>query len=350
MRPELPKYWIGLLGGPVTPEVRHHVQIPENQGLLIREVVPDSPAAKAGIEKFDILLRANDAELHEMTDLIDLVRTLGEQKAQITLEVLRHGERDTVYITPEERPAHVALQGGNIGPGFEGGIPGLPGEFQQLLEQRGLAGGPEGQGFDFRHFGPGVVIGRGAVGVGEMPNGVTVNIQKNEGQPTKITVQRGEESWEVTGDDAESLKALPEDVRPFVERMLHGGGPANFSLDMPEMGNMPHRPAFDGERLRERLEAMERQLQEMQRADAAGTQVRRTAGSVELGDEVVQFWSQRCHGAVHRRAMGRPSRIRHPGGTLQRRAVREIARPGFFCCRHTPCAVAASPTNFARTF
>ncbi len=259
-RPEMPKYWIGLLGGPVTPEVRHHVQLPENQGLMIREVVPDSPAAKAGIEQFDILLRANDAELHEMTDLVDLVRTQGEQKSQITLEVLRHGKRDAVYITPEERPAHVAQQGGGFGRGFGDGFGGGFGHgFGDGF------GGPEGgAGFDFRHFGPGVIVGRGGAGIAGMPNGVSVSIQKQDGEPTKITVKRGDETWEVVGDDAESLKQLPDDLRPFVERMLHGGGPANFNIEMPELGNMPQRPGFDGERIRERLEAMERRLQEMQ--------------------------------------------------------------------------------------
>ena len=260
---EMPKYWIGLLGGPVTPEVRHHVQIPENQGLMIREVVPDSPAAKAGIEKFDILLRANDAELHEMTDLVDLVRTQGEQKGQITLEVLRHGERETVYVTPEERPAHVAQQGGRMGgafgPGFEGGIEGLPGELQQFFGGQLEGGRP----FDFRNFGPGVIVGGEGMGMAQMPNGVSISIQKQDGEPTKITVKRGEESWEVIGDDAESLKQLPEDLRPFVERMLRGNGQANFNIEMPELGRMPQHPGFDGERIRERLEAMERQLNEM---------------------------------------------------------------------------------------
>lgn len=270
---DVPKYWIGLLGGPVSPEVRHHIEVPENQGLMIRQVVPDSPAAKAGIEQFDILLRANDNELHEMADLVDLVRTQGDQKGQITLEVLRHGKRDTVYITPEARPAHVAMQGGGggfhgegIGGGIEG-FDGIPGELRQFF---GRGGGPVGgpEGFDFRQFGPGVVLGNQGVGVAQMPNGeVSINIQKDNDGPAKITVKRGDETWEVTGDDAESLQALPEDLRPFVERMLRGNGPANFDVELPAFGNLPGgpggRPGFDGERIRQRLEAMERRLEEM---------------------------------------------------------------------------------------
>lgn len=268
--PEMPKYWIGLLGYEQVPaEVRHHIDLPENQGVMVRDVRPNSPAAKSGLEQYDILLRANDTELHEMNDLRDLVRTQGEQKGQITLEVLRHGKRDTVYVTPEETPADLAQQMRSINPGvgveggFPGGIEGLPGELQQLFGQNGPEGAPR---FNFRHFGPGVIVdGNGAAaGVAQMPNGVSISVQKNDGEPTKVTVKRGNESWEVNGDDPESLKALPEDLRPFVDRMIHGGG-QGFNIEMPQFGNMPHRPSFDGERLRERLEAMERRLEEMQK-------------------------------------------------------------------------------------
>ena len=104
----------------------------------------------------------------------------------------------------------------------------------------------------------------GGQGAAQMPNGVSITIQKENDQPAKVTVKRGNETWEVTGDDPESLKALPDDLRPFVERMLHGGGPANFNIDLPAFGQMPGRPVFDGEQLRQRLEAMERRLEEMQ--------------------------------------------------------------------------------------
>src|SRR5262245_15019342 len=64
-RVEMPKYWIGLLGGPIPADdaLRAHLDLPENQGLRVENVVPDSPAAKAGLKRHDILLRANDQDL-----------------------------------------------------------------------------------------------------------------------------------------------------------------------------------------------------------------------------------------------------------------------------------------------
>jgi membrane-associated protease RseP (regulator of RpoE activity) len=258
LQPELPKYWIGLRGGVVGDDdaLRAHLDLPANQGLLIVDVVPDSPAAKAGLKKHDILLRANDVELRDMNDLIELVATEGEKKGQITLDIVRHAERETVYITPEERPADAyASQGGGMGGGFGGEFPqGFPRELFGQLERGGQ------MPFNFRNFGPGVIVG--GHGFANMPNGVSVSVHKEAGKPTKVTVKRGDQSWEVSGDDPESLKQLPEDLRPFVERMLQGGSPLGMNIQVPNI-EVPEVPAFDDRRLNERLEQMERQMNEL---------------------------------------------------------------------------------------
>ena len=259
---EVPAYWIGLLGGEIDADhvLRAHVDLPHGQGLLVASVVPDSPAAKAGLKRHDILLRANDAELRTMRDLVELVRTEGEKQGQITLEILRHGERATIYLTPEERPADApGPQGRPGGGGFGGGLQfpeGLPNELFDELERRGLP-------FDFRNFGPGVIVGGGR-GLAGMPNGVTISVQKQDGQPARITVKRGDETWEVVGDDEESLQQLPEDLRPFVEQMLHGGSPLGMDFQMPNLEGLG-RPGAGDERLLERLQKMEERMAELQR-------------------------------------------------------------------------------------
>ncbi|MEX0613308.1 MAG: PDZ domain-containing protein [Pirellulales bacterium] len=258
--PAAPKYWIGLVGGPIGPDhpLRAHVDIPEDQGMLVVEVVPDSPAAKAGVKTNDLLLRANDADLREMQDLVKLVITEGEKKGQIAVEVLRRGQRETVYITPEERPADAPRpQGGGFGRAFAPGF-GMPGgvELPQdlLREFRDVP-------LEFRQFGPGVVVGGGGAGIANLPNGVSVSINKQGDEPTRITVKRGGETWEVVGDDPKSLEQLPEDLRPIIEQMLHGHSLPGMNFRQPGQGGLPE--LGDG-RLRERLERMERRMQELQ--------------------------------------------------------------------------------------
>jgi membrane-associated protease RseP (regulator of RpoE activity) len=283
---EVPKFWIGLMGGPIPPELRAHLDVPENQGVMVMNVLPDSPAAKAGLKNFDIVLRANDTDLKDMRDLMELVKTAGDQKASLSLEVLRKGGRETVTVTPAERPAHIAMQGmpGQEGQGGQGGFGAMPGgpdmqqNMQQLLQQFGAGGG---RPFAFRQFGPGVVVNGQPFGGGAaIPNGVSVSITKQNNEPAHITIKRGNESWEVTGDDAESLQQLPDDLRPFVEQLLtqnHDGvgGMGNFNVQVPPQGMrgmmqpgmpgmMPQMGDDLDQKLQERLNAIEQQLKDLQ--------------------------------------------------------------------------------------
>lgn len=256
-QPAAPKYWIGLGVGQISPDhaLRSFVDIPENQGLLVATVAPNSPAEKAGLKKHDILLRANDTDLRELSDLTDLVSAEGAKKGQITLEVLRKSGRETVYVTPEDRPAEAQrpqVGDDSFGGGFGVlGQDGLPKELLHRFQGR--------TPFEFRNFGPGVIVGGG--GIGDIPDGVSVSVSKEGDKPAHITVKRGDETWEVTGDDEESLKKLPDDLRPFVEGMLHGNSPMRF-LDQgrADDGQMPN---FGDGRLRERLERMEQQMKKM---------------------------------------------------------------------------------------
>jgi membrane-associated protease RseP (regulator of RpoE activity) len=264
---EAPKYWIGLLGGLIQEDhpLRAHLDLPKGEGLLVADVVPNSPASKAGLKKNDILLRANDTPLKAMTDLVELVGTEGEKDGQIALEVFRRGERETIYVTPEERPADAQVSTGGFGEGGfgEGGF-GDGGELPRGVEEmmRQLQAGQ--RPFNFRNFGPGVIVGEGRGGLANVPNGVSVSITKTNGEPTRITVKRGDETWEVVGDDPKSLEKLPEDLRPFVSRMLRGGGPVSFDLQAPNMERLERR-GFGDDRLSERLEQMERRMEELQR-------------------------------------------------------------------------------------
>jgi membrane-associated protease RseP (regulator of RpoE activity) len=257
----LPKYWIGLLGGTISPDspLRAQLDLPENQGLIVARIVPDGPAAKAGLKQHDILLRANDKDLHEMQDLVELVLTEGPSKGKIALEVLRHNKRETVNLTPEERPANAPM------PQQLGGLDGALGGSD--LSPNDLFGQLSGRlPAEFRNFGPGVIVGGNGNGVGpgvaNMPNGVSVSIQKQNDQPAHITVKRGSDTWDIVGDDPESLKKLPEDLRPFVEQMVQGHGK---NMAMPNFNRGPGAPGAESGRVRERLERMEQRLEELQK-------------------------------------------------------------------------------------
>jgi hypothetical protein len=66
----------------------------------------------------------------------------------------------------------------------------------------------------------------------------------------------------MSGDDPESLKQLPDDLRPFVENMVHSN---KMNIQMPK-AHPNFGPAIgDDGQMRDRLERMEQQLDEMQK-------------------------------------------------------------------------------------
>ena len=60
------EYWLGVECLPVMPALRAQLNLPEKQGLLVAAVMPDSPAAKAGIKQHDVLLRVGEKPLAEV--------------------------------------------------------------------------------------------------------------------------------------------------------------------------------------------------------------------------------------------------------------------------------------------
>ena len=246
-------YWIGLSGGPVSPELRAQLDLPAGQGVIVREVVPDSPAAKAGLEKYDVLLRAGDQDLGAMQPLVELVVTTGKAGKPLSLELLRKGARRTVVVVPAARPAppqppNQAWSGN--GPGRAQGF---------LVPFWG-----ENRPFEFRSFGPAVIVGPGRA-LSRLPDNVSISIKKQDDGKVHITVTRGNDSWDVVGDDPESLAKLPDDIRPVILQVLHAGGLPEIVL--PNIPNMPQAmpmPQPNDQQFRQRLDQMEQKLQKMQ--------------------------------------------------------------------------------------
>jgi membrane-associated protease RseP (regulator of RpoE activity) len=236
-RPASP-YYIGVAAEKASDQLRAHIDLPDGVGLVVLQVFEGSPADEGGLKEHDILVAADGTELRELDDLINVVKQhSGEQMTQFTLDVIRSGQPQTLWVTPAERPQPEQL----VQPGFGGDVPAL-GDDRRMFDRLLPGGGGFGmQGFDFN----------------DMPGNVSVQMQKQGDEPTKITVQRDGETWVIEGDDPGSLNELPEDLRPMVERMLRGqtgfGPQPGGAID----GN------FSGD-LRERMRQMEEQMRQMQ--------------------------------------------------------------------------------------
>jgi membrane-associated protease RseP (regulator of RpoE activity) len=84
-------------------------------GLVVDEIVPDSPAAKAGLLENDVLTRLNDQLLVTPDQLAALVRSF-KNGDTITLTYLRRGQQQSVTATLAQREIP-KRRGHGMGPG-----------------------------------------------------------------------------------------------------------------------------------------------------------------------------------------------------------------------------------------
>jgi hypothetical protein len=247
--PTPPKLWIGIFLSPVSDELRAQLDIPADQGVLVQQVVPGSPAEKAGLKPYDILLSASGEKLSDPGQLTELVRAQSDTSEKITLDVLRRGEHQSIALTPEARPDSAGFGARNqspMGPGAQAWH--LNPRDPLSFNFRGMPGArPRMPGFNFN----------------QMPSGVSVSVQKQNDEPAHIIVKRGNDTWEIVGDDPSSLEQLPEDLRPFVEQMLVGTRPGQMP-QMPMMPGMGPPAGFRNGELQQRLDQMQQQLEELQ--------------------------------------------------------------------------------------
>lgn len=252
-----PTYWIGLAGGEVSVELRTHLGLKDG-GVIVREIVPGSPAEKAGLEQHDILLRANGRPVTDLKVLVEEVALVGPSGGQVTLDLIRAGKQETLWVKPIERPADA----GRRQPRFQP----QPGD-----AFGGIFGADAANPFRFRMFGPGVQVNGPNVQMQQQMNGVSVSVSKANGE-TSVVVKRGDEEWQLDGDDPEQLAQLPEDVQPMVKRMLAGGG-VRVNVDVEDLlKGMPQLDGLFGEldrpmadrRLERRIERMQRELERLQ--------------------------------------------------------------------------------------
>lgn len=225
-------YWIGVMFAPVDEALRAQLQLGEGVSLLAAEIVPDSPAARAGLKKFDVVTGVGGRPLRTIGQLMEAVDAAGDRP--LKLDFYRNGKSQTVEVTPTERPRGDVLRRFDL-PLPEGRTPPTPEELRDWAEkmrkhlpegearriQEWVERMQRGETMPFRMhvFGPGVVMHQ--AGGEPLPKGVSVTIKKTGDQPTEIRVERGDERWDLKENE---LEKLPPDLRGPVGAMLGGGG------------------------------------------------------------------------------------------------------------------------------
>jgi hypothetical protein len=273
----LSNYWIGIDGTPVDDALRSQLELPQGQGLLINQVVDDSPAAKAGLKQHDVLISCQEASISQIGDLAKILEE--RKESLLPLKMVRAGKRIIIEVTPQRRPPS---QTGDTCPAISKAT---DQEFARRvwLDVMGVAADDEvvqrfiaekqekkreslvnrllrksthaGRSCTACHAGDGdaqriyyhTLLNNGVArfnvnvlnnGVGtfqdlsvwpafiqgfnsagvtpagqELPDDVTVSITRKGKEPARITVRKGDRIWEIS--EREDADKIPEEVRTY---------------------------------------------------------------------------------------------------------------------------------------
>lgn len=97
--------WLGVRLTPVPAPLAAHL---DAQGVMVGNVIVDSPADKAGLQQYDVITSLNGTAVTKFEDLTNALTKNGANQ-QAKLGIVRAGKRMEVRITPSDRPTDPAV-------------------------------------------------------------------------------------------------------------------------------------------------------------------------------------------------------------------------------------------------
>jgi len=90
--------YLGVKIQDLTDQLRDYFKIKGDGGVLVTEVVKDSPAKKAGIVAGDIITNVNDVRIGDSKELSGTIRN-EEPEAEVSIVVVRDGREKLIKVT-----------------------------------------------------------------------------------------------------------------------------------------------------------------------------------------------------------------------------------------------------------
>ncbi len=102
---KLSEYWMGASIQVVPDVLAAQLALPEGEGVLVLNVLPNSPAEKAGLKRYDVIVTLDGVKL---TDGSMVGQIIDKNKDKtIKVEYFRGGQKKTLDLTPAKRPAAI---------------------------------------------------------------------------------------------------------------------------------------------------------------------------------------------------------------------------------------------------
>jgi len=95
--------WLGVKPVGLTDQLAGYFRVKDGRGVLVSEVIADSPAEKAGLKAGDVIVSLDDERVE---DTMELRVTIAEHEEgdEVAVAVVRDGKEKTLRATLEESP------------------------------------------------------------------------------------------------------------------------------------------------------------------------------------------------------------------------------------------------------
>jgi serine protease Do len=96
--------WLGVGVSEVSPDKVKSLKLPEERGALLGKIVPDSPAAKAGLKENDVVLEINGQRIEGTEQFRRMIHEIPSGRAA-NLTVWRDGRSQSIKVTVGKQEA-----------------------------------------------------------------------------------------------------------------------------------------------------------------------------------------------------------------------------------------------------
>ena len=102
---------VSISRDPITKDVAQTFGLPNTNGALVSSVAPGTPAAKAGLQRGDVIVEYNGRPVTESDSLVSMV-VATKPGTTVPITIYRDNQRKTLSITPDELDLEAEANGG----------------------------------------------------------------------------------------------------------------------------------------------------------------------------------------------------------------------------------------------
>lgn len=95
--------WLGVYVQKLTPELASSLGLDEDEGVLVSDVTPGSPAEKAGIKRGDVIVEFGGKKIDDITDLTTLA-AVASPGTEVNIKLLQDGKQKNLKVKLDEFP------------------------------------------------------------------------------------------------------------------------------------------------------------------------------------------------------------------------------------------------------